>query len=126
MPWECKTVEKLREKFVNAAQSNINFSSLCREFGISRKTGYKWLNRYKESGDVVKKSVSVRIEDTLLEKAKVIAEDGGRSVNGYILYLIRKNVERWEEEQEKGCRFMNDTLLVFVLKIYHSASVAHV
>ncbi len=48
----------------------------------------------------MKKSVSIRIEDALLEKAKVIAEDGGRSVNGYILYLIRKNIEQFEREKK--------------------------
>ena len=41
MPWESKTVEKLREEFVLAARTSGNFSSLCREFGITRKTGYK-------------------------------------------------------------------------------------
>ena len=47
MPWESKTVEKLREEFVLAAQESHNFSSLCREFGITRKTGYKWLERFQ-------------------------------------------------------------------------------
>lgn len=56
MPWECKTVEELREEFVIASRNNINFSSLCREFGISRKTGYKWLARYKENGSLSDKS----------------------------------------------------------------------
>lgn len=48
MPWENKTVEELREEFVAAAQVNSNFSQVCREFGITRKTGYKWLNRSKQ------------------------------------------------------------------------------
>ena len=46
MPWESKTVEELRKEFVLAAQNNVNFSALCRDFGITRKTGYKWLERY--------------------------------------------------------------------------------
>lgn len=46
MSWESKTVDKLREEFVLAAQSTKNFSALCREFGISRQTGYKWFDRY--------------------------------------------------------------------------------
>jgi transposase InsO family protein len=33
-----------------ALQEGINFSELCRRFNISRKTGYKFLNRYRESG----------------------------------------------------------------------------
>ena len=45
MPWEYKTVRAQREEFVLAAQRGGNFSALCREFGISRKTGYKWMRR---------------------------------------------------------------------------------
>lgn len=45
MPWESKTVEELRKEFVQAAKESKNFSSLCREFNITRKTGYKWLER---------------------------------------------------------------------------------
>lgn len=49
MPWETKTVMEEREAFVLAAeQGEKSISALCREFGISRKTGYKWLNRAKE------------------------------------------------------------------------------
>ena len=47
MPWKDKTVEELRKEFVEAAESCSNFSSLCREFGITRATGYKWINRYE-------------------------------------------------------------------------------
>lgn len=47
MPWENKTVEETRQEFVEAAQECENFSSLCRDFGITRKTGYKWLERYQ-------------------------------------------------------------------------------
>ncbi len=45
MPWRSKTVEKIREEFVQAAALSNNFSSLCREFGITRKTGKKWVER---------------------------------------------------------------------------------
>ena len=47
MPWKDKTVEELRKEFVEAAKTSKNFSSLCREFGITRATGYKWVNRYE-------------------------------------------------------------------------------
>ena len=56
MPWECKTVEKLREEFVIASVNCSNFSSLCREFGITRKTGYKWLKRYNDGNSLSDKS----------------------------------------------------------------------
>ena len=46
MPWEKKTVMDQIEEFVLAVETgNRTVSELCREFGISRKTGYKWINR---------------------------------------------------------------------------------
>jgi putative transposase len=33
-------------------QSEETMAALCRRFGVSRKTGYKWLERYAEEGDV--------------------------------------------------------------------------
>ena len=56
MPWKDKTVEELRKEFIEAANTASNFSSLCREFGITRKTGYKWLKRYEESDDLTDRS----------------------------------------------------------------------
>jgi transposase-like protein len=28
----------------------MSVSDLCREFGVSRQTGYRWINQYKEVG----------------------------------------------------------------------------
>lgn len=39
-----------RLRFVAKLLDGESMSDLCREFGISRKTGYKIFNRYKESG----------------------------------------------------------------------------
>ncbi|WP_439101708.1 IS481 family transposase, partial [Congregibacter sp.] len=39
-----------RLRFVARCLDGENMSALCREFGISRPTGYKILNRYKQSG----------------------------------------------------------------------------
>ena len=40
----------LREEFVVLADAEgVNFAELCRRFGISRKTGYKWRKRFLES-----------------------------------------------------------------------------
>ena len=46
MPWECRTVGNPRKEFAQAAECCSNFSALCREFGITRHTGYKWKERY--------------------------------------------------------------------------------
>ena len=48
MPWESRTVEEQRREFAQAAISCSNFSALCREYGITRRTGHKWLERYKD------------------------------------------------------------------------------
>lgn len=48
MPWRDKTVEEERLEFVERALRNEKSkSALCREYGISRPTGDKWIERYK-------------------------------------------------------------------------------
>ena len=50
MPWkECKPMDE-RIKFVGRLLGGEKMSALCREFGISRPTGYKIFNRYKNLG----------------------------------------------------------------------------
>ena len=51
MPWQTPHVNDLRREFViKALQRGVSFAALCREFGISRKTGYKWRHRALEDG----------------------------------------------------------------------------
>jgi transposase InsO family protein len=46
MPWQEKHIVSLRLEFVKlASQEGVNKRELCRRFGISPKTGYKWLQR---------------------------------------------------------------------------------
>ena len=53
MPWQTTDVMERRIEFVvRASQKDANISSLCRDFNISRPTGYKWLNRYRSTGTV--------------------------------------------------------------------------
>jgi transposase InsO family protein len=50
MPWkECSVMEE-RLRFVARLLEGEEMSYLCREFGISRKTGYKIFERYQEHG----------------------------------------------------------------------------
>lgn len=52
MPWKEVSALSLKKEFVMLAQQEgSNISELCRAFNISRKTGYKLLQRYKELGD---------------------------------------------------------------------------
>jgi transposase len=51
MPWRIETHMSQRLEFVVlAAQGGLAFREVCRRFGISCKTGYKWVKRYKEAG----------------------------------------------------------------------------
>lgn len=51
MPWPAVTMNEARTKFVRLAQEpGVNLAQLCREHGISRKTGYKWLERARQEG----------------------------------------------------------------------------
>ena len=50
MPWKVNSVMEERLRFVARLLDGEEMSQLCREFGISRKTGYKVFDRYKEHG----------------------------------------------------------------------------
>jgi putative transposase len=50
MPWkECEPMDE-RLRFVARLLDGEKMAGLCREFGVSRVTGYKIFNRYKECG----------------------------------------------------------------------------
>lgn len=44
------------------------------------------------------KSVSIRIEEEMLEKIGYVADYEGRSINSHILCLIRDDVKKFERE----------------------------
>jgi transposase len=50
MPWkECHVMDE-RLRFVARLLEGEKMAPLCAEFGISRKTGYKIFDRYKDCG----------------------------------------------------------------------------
>ena len=51
MPWRVTSPMYQRQRFVlDAEHTPASFAELCRRYGISRKTGYKWLDRYARLG----------------------------------------------------------------------------
>ncbi len=50
MPWKASSVMEERLRFVARVLDGETMTDVCREFGISRKTGYKIFDRYKEHG----------------------------------------------------------------------------
>ena len=47
------------------------------------------------------KSVSIRIEEELLDKLHVVADYEGRSLNSQVLILIRRSIAEYEKEHGK-------------------------
>lgn len=94
MPWESKTVEELRKEFVLAAQQTKNLSALCREFGITRKTGYKWIERAKQGDDLSDRSharkyicnkTDINTEKLILSVRTENPEWGGKTIRQVLL-----------------------------------------
>jgi putative transposase len=53
MPWKETCAMRERANFVLIFRGgSMSMAALCRAFGISRQTGYKWLRRYEERGDL--------------------------------------------------------------------------
>ena len=51
MPWKEMKIMEERKRFIHAImESTGSFNATCLEFGISRKTGYKWLHRFEDGG----------------------------------------------------------------------------
>lgn len=52
MPWKSSTPVDLRIEFMNRVMRGEPVAQLCREYGISRKTGDKFKQRFKRLGEV--------------------------------------------------------------------------
>jgi transposase-like protein len=50
MSWKASSVMEERLRFVARLLDGETMMDVCRDFGISRKTGYKIFDRYKEHG----------------------------------------------------------------------------
>ena len=90
MPWKENTLENIRENFVLEVEQNIySFSALCRKYEITRRTGYKWFNRYKKGESLSDKSkrpfhTPNKISEDMEEKITLMREQhpywGGRKI----------------------------------------------
>jgi putative transposase len=50
MPWKLSSQLDERMHFISRAKSGEKVTELCKEFGISRKTAYKFMNRFETHG----------------------------------------------------------------------------
>ena len=93
MPWKVSSTMSERHEFVLlASQPNANVRALCRRFGISSATAYKWLERFTNEGVVGLSDRSRRphhsprqtpttIEDTVLALRRKHPAWGGRKLH---------------------------------------------
>ncbi len=96
MPWKEATTMSLRTEFIHLAElEKANLSQLCVRFGISRKTGYKWIKRFKDGGEssLLDRShrphrsprrSSVEIETMVAEVRRNHPAWGGRKIKAYL------------------------------------------
>jgi len=96
MPWKEQTTVSLRREVVEQMlQEGTNIAALCRQYGISRKTAYKWLHRYWEGGWEALQDASRRpdrsphrtpeaMEDLIVEVRKDHPAWGARKIHAFL------------------------------------------
>jgi len=114
MPWKETRVETERRRFVEeffAVGRRWSMTELCEAFGVSRKTGYKWIGRFQQGGlsELVDRSrarhTQAEATEAALEEALVAARKkhpswGPRKLLGY---LERRNPDvRWPAVSTAG------------------------
>lgn len=100
VPWSVESVEARRLEFCRLVDpdSGVSFAELCRRFGVSRKTGYKWLKLYRAGGrdrlrDRSRAPVSSPLKTSSMMEARVCALRekhpawGGRKIHRRLLDL---------------------------------------
>ena len=51
MPWKVELLMDQKTQFISEyLRDSLSFTDLCQRYHISRKTGYKWINRYQAEG----------------------------------------------------------------------------
>ena len=51
MPWKDVNVMELRKQFIRDFKLEVrSVKDLCAMYGISRQTGYNWIERYEQAG----------------------------------------------------------------------------
>ena len=88
MPWKEELPMNQRFRFIgDYLNQYFSFTELCERFGISRKTGYKWVGRYHESG----------MPDSILDRSKrphnFPTQTSAEIVNA--LLLVRNKYPSW-------------------------------
>lgn len=95
MPWKEVGVVDLRKEFVFLVKNGEKVTRLCENFGISRKTGYKWLERFERFGEAGLENFSRRpanspertgsaMEESILKVRQKHPAWGGRKIRRFL------------------------------------------
>jgi putative transposase len=123
MPWKETDAMKERVKLVlewerrwDAGEGDVNVAELCREFGISRETGYYWIRRYRAADHdvraVIERSrrpltspsrVDEKLEDFIVETRKLFPKWGPQKLRDYM-------VRRWPQHAFPSASTMGEIL----------------
>jgi transposase InsO family protein len=114
MPWKETRVETERRRFVEeyfAVGRRWSMTELCEAFGVSRKTGYKWIDRFRQGGlpeledrsrarHTQAEATEATIEEALVAARKKHPSWGPRKLLGF---LERRNPDvRWPAPSTVG------------------------
>jgi transposase InsO family protein len=87
MPWKKVTLMDQKQQFVSlAATGKFTVTDLCLDFKVSRKTGYKWLRRYRAEGAGGLRERSRRPHGCTHQTAEVIER---------LILRLRRRHPRW-------------------------------
>jgi transposase InsO family protein len=111
MPWTEVTAMQEKERFLELAQTpGVNISQLCREFGISRKTGYRILNQEEGSQGIKERSrrpkhspnkTSIEIEELIVSTRRLYPSWGGEKLKKYLATKGYSNLPTVEESEKR-------------------------
>ncbi len=108
MPWREVSIMSQRWEFVRLAQAEgSTMAELCRRFGISRTTGYKWLKRFQASQQPGLEDVSRRPHHSPNRTSQELEEAVLRVRDAHPAWGARK-LSKWLERQ--GQRALPSTI----------------
>jgi transposase len=91
MPWKASRVVDERVKFIaEVLKGERTITDLCQLYGISRKTGHKWIERYEEAGPAGVKELSRRPRSCAHETPEAIVKQILELRHGHPTWEARK------------------------------------
>jgi transposase InsO family protein len=95
LPWKETSPVELRKQLIDEyLKHESSLAELCRRFGVSRKTGYKWVGRFLEGCELVDRSrrphrspaaVASWVEDAIVTARRQRPRWGPRKLRGALL-----------------------------------------